>query len=185
MVQESVPFDCEVQSSANPMPPGVSHRATVLVSRGRSASNGESVELMLAEQRARYFRQRSLIRKAPRNSPLIAAPERRGGLCIRPHLICVASRNGAVAGVKLISNVVRLCDPDVGWEQRVERSAKLGGVPCLRHSHVRSLSSRVNPSVRPSRSNHRHVSFEQSFEHALDDALYCYRCRLTLPSGEP
>jgi hypothetical protein len=87
--------------------------------------------------------------------------------------------------VELIGNVVRLCDPDVVWEQRVERSAKFGGVPRLRHSHVRSLSSRVNPCVCPSSSDQRYPAFEQSFEYAFDSTLNRHRCRLALPSGEP
>ena len=121
----------------------------------------------------------------PRCAPFITAPEWRCGLIVRAELIRVAPRCGAVARVKLIGNVVRLRDPDVGWEQRIERSTKPGGIPRLRHSHVRSLSSRVNPCVCPSCPNHRDRPLEQSFEYGLDSSLNRYRCRLSLPAGEP
>gem|GEM_PF-2345212 len=185
MVQKSIRLDREVQSSANPIPRSISHCAFVLIGLGRGPANGETEKLVLPEQRLSQIREDRLVRQRPGQVPFITAPEGRGGLSVRPDLVDVSPRDGAVTGVKLIGNVMRVCNPDIWWEQRVERSAKFKGVPRLRNSHVRRLSSRVNPSICPSSPEQRNVPFEQAFENVLDDTLNRYRCRLTLPSGEP
>lgn len=185
MMQKSVRFDRKVQSSADAIPIGMRHRAFVLVGLGGSSANGEAEKLVLAEKRPRDVREECFVRQPPGNVPFITAPKRGGGLIVRPDLICISPRNGAVTGVKLIGNVVRVCNPDIRGEQRVERSAKFGGVPRLRNSHVRRLSSRVNPGIRPTSSEQCNPTLEQAFENVFDDTLNRYRCRLTLPSGEP
>jgi len=151
VVQESVRLDGEAQPGAFAPPLGHTHRAVMGICCWRRPAYSESEELMLTRQQDRDVIEGRAVVQSPRNAPLIPAPEWRGGLVVRPQMVSVAPRCGAEARVELIGSVVRLSDPDVWWQQRVERSAKFGGVPRLRHSHVRSLSPRVNPSVRPSR----------------------------------
>ncbi len=86
--------------------------------------------------------------------------------------------------MKVGPHQVRLCDPDVIGQDRVQRAPQLYGIPFIWHGHTGCLSQRVYARVGPTGSQYGDMHLTEPRESFLQYCLNGSCLALTLPSCE-